>query len=104
MCQCINLRNLYSNENYYNINDIQPLKSLIRFRSYNDEYNSDNSYFVKDLLINKNLEYVNFFNSILSNIIGSNVLSENIEKLRYFNIEIEGVKHNITFDITKNYP
>lgn len=36
MSKCINLKNLYSEENPYKSNDIIPLKNLHRIYSYND--------------------------------------------------------------------
>ena len=59
MNECINLQNLYSEENKYTKQYVEYLCNLKRIYTFNDIYESEGSCLLRDLLINNKLEYIN---------------------------------------------
>ena len=86
--KCVNLRNLYSDKNTYNSDDIIPLKNLRRIYSCNDYYQQNGNCLLQDIFKTNKLEYVYLYhNESNSNIVSSLILSENIENLKFLYVD-----------------
>ena len=98
--KCLNLRNLYSNRNTYNGDDIVTLTNLRRIHSAYDNYQQNSNSLLQDLFENNKLEYVNVWNyGSDSNIVNSFVIQNNIENLRFMRVYYDEGVHDIKLNV-----
>lgn len=81
--KCVNLKNFYSRENRYRIEEIAPLKTLRKAFTLDDEYGHGGACLLQELLLNNKLENVQAFSKDpQQNVINSFTVRDNLENLR----------------------
>lgn len=82
MGECANLKNLYSERNTYNLQDVQDMKKLKKIYREGDIYQHGGPCLIECLFRHNKLEYVSVKNATNGNkIVGDTVLLHNIESL-----------------------
>ena len=100
MNQCVNLRNLHSEEITYNRDDIVPLRNIRRIYSYEDKYEQNSNCLLQVLFENNKLEYMYVYSGYFdSNIVKSFVIRDNIENLRYIDVYYDEGVHDVKLNV-----